>query len=123
MTSTTRSTIYDEVGGAPAVAAVTHELYRRMLADPLLARHFAGVDLSALNKHVRMFLAAALGGPELYQGPDMRSAHAHVQITSADWDAAVGHLVATLQSLGVSDELIRAIAVRVLPLREQIVSA
>jgi hemoglobin len=123
MTSTIRASIYDEIGGAPAVAAATHELYRRLLADPSLSRHFAGVDLSALNKHLRMFLAAALGGPALYQGRDMRTAHAHLRITAADWDATVGHLVGTLQFLGLSDELIGAIAERVLPLREQIVSA
>jgi hemoglobin len=53
----------------------------------------------------------------------MRSAHAHLGVTAADWDATVGHLVATLQSLGVPDDLIGEIGQRILPLRDQIVTA
>jgi hemoglobin len=122
MTTSTRSSVFDAIGGAAAVAAATDMLYDRLLADPLLVRHFDGVDMRALKGHMRMFLAGALGGPDLYQGRDMRSAHAHLRITAADWDAVVGHLVATLESLGVSDEIIGDIAAKVLPLRDQIVT-
>jgi hemoglobin len=123
MTTTTRPSIFDAIGGAGSVAAATDVLYDRLLADPLLARHFVGVDLRSLKGHMRMFLAGALGGPDLYRGRDMRSAHAHLRITAADWDAVVGHLVATLQSLGLSDETIGDIAAKVLPLRDEIVTA
>jgi hemoglobin len=119
----TRISIFDTIGGAAAVAAATDLLYERLLADPLLERHFVGVDLAGLKSHMRMFLAGALGGPDLYRGRDMRSAHAHLNITAADWDATVGHLVATLQALGLADDLIGDIASRVLPLRDVIVSA
>jgi hemoglobin len=115
--------IFDAIGGAPAVAAATDVLYDRLLADPLLARHFVGVDLRGLKSHMRAFLAAALGGADLYRGRDMRSAHAHLEITSVDWDATVAHVVATLQSLGVPDDLIGEIGQRILPLRDQIVTA
>jgi hemoglobin len=123
MTATTDThNIFDAIGGAPAVAAATDVLYDRLVADPVLARHFVGVDLSRLKSHVRPVLAAAIGGPDLYRGRDMRSAHAHLGITTTDWDATVGHLVATLESLGVPDDLISEIGHRILPLRDQIVS-
>jgi len=124
MTATTyRRNVFDVVGGAAAVAAVTDELYDRLLADPTLARHFVGVDLRGLKSHMRAFLAAALGGADLYRGRDMRTAHARLGITAADWDATVGHLVGSLQSLGVPDDLIGEIGQRILPLRDQIVTA
>ena len=72
---------------------------------------------------MRIFLAAALGGSALYRGRDMRSAHAGLGITPADWDATVGHLVATLETLAVPAELIGEVASRVLPLRDQICRA
>jgi hypothetical protein len=53
----------------------------------------------------------------------MRSAHASLNITTADWDATVGHLVATLEALAVPASLIGEIADRVLPLKDQIVTA
>jgi hemoglobin len=124
MTAATHTpNIFDAIGGAPAVAAATDALYDRLVADPQLARHFVGVDLSRLKSHVKPVLAAALGGPELYRSRDLRSAHAHLGITAADWDATVDHLVATLQSLGVPDNLIDEIGQRIMTLRDQIVSA
>jgi hemoglobin len=121
--SRVRTSIFDAIGGAPAVEAATNLLYDRLLADSLLARHFEGKDLRQLKSHMRAFLAVALGGADLYRGRDMRSAHASLNITEADWDATVGHLVATLQALSVPDSLIGEIAERVLPLKDQIVTA
>jgi hemoglobin len=81
------------------------------------------VDLPRLKSHVRAFLAAALGGPELFRGRDLRSGHASLGITTADWDLTVDHLVATLQALAVPADLICEVADRVLPLKDQIVTA
>jgi hemoglobin len=121
--SPVRTSIFDAIGGAPAIEAATNILYERLLADPLLVRHFVGVDISKLKSHMRAFLAAALGGGDLYRGRDMRSAHAPLNITEADWDQTVGHLVATLQALAVPADVIGEIATRVLPLKDQIVTA
>ena len=72
---------------------------------------------------MRMFLAAALGGSAVYRGRDMATAHAGLRITAADWDATVGHLVGTLETLGVAADVIGEIGGRVLPLRDVIVNA
>src|SRR5512139_2318180 len=122
-TATNPRNLFDAIGGAPAVAAATDALYERILADPQLARHFDGVDVSELNRHMRAFLASALGGAGLYQGRDMGTAHARLQITEADWDAVVDHLVGVLQSLNVPADLIGEIGARVLPLKVDIVTA
>ncbi|HVU92305.1 MAG TPA: group 1 truncated hemoglobin [Jatrophihabitans sp.] len=115
--------IYDEIGGADAVAAAVDEFYRRLLADADLAGFFAGTDLRRLKAHQRAFIAAALGGPEIYAGRDMAAAHAGLDISDADFDAVVGHLVDTLMSLGVPDATIAAIGSSLAPLRGQVVTA
>jgi hemoglobin len=117
-----RPTVYDAIGGSGAVSAAVDILYDRLLADRLLAHHFVGVDVRRLASHMRAFLTAALGGPQLYQGRDMGAAHAHLGITSAEWDATVGHVVATLESLGVPADLIAEIGSRLIPLKGVIVT-
>jgi len=67
--------------------------------------------------------AAAIGGPEIYEGRDMAAAHAGLAITEADFDAVVGHLVDTLTGLGVPDETIGQIGGALAPLRGDIVTA
>ena len=54
-----------------------------LLADPRLEHFFAGVDLDALEAHQRAFIAAALGGPQLFGGRDMAAAHAGRDILTA----------------------------------------
>ena len=115
--------IYDSIGGAPAVGAAVDDFYARVLADPRLAPFFTSVDLHHLKAHQRAFIAAAIGGSEIYQGRDMAAAHAGLAITDADFDAVVGHLVATLTGLGVPPETIGQIGGALAPLRADIVTA
>jgi hemoglobin len=117
-----RPTVYDAIGGSGAVSVAVDVLYDRLLADRLVAHHFEGVDLRRLASHMRAFLTAALGGPALYQGRDMGAAHAHLGITSAEWDATVGHVVATCEFLGVPADLIAEIGSRLIPLKDVIVT-
>ena len=121
--ATVRTTVFDAIGGSAAVAAAVDVLYDRLLADAQLAHYFEGVDVRALATHMRAFLTAALGGPQLYQGRDMGAAHARLGITSADWDATVGHVVASLESLSVPAEQIGEIGAKLAPLKDSIVTA
>jgi hemoglobin len=115
--------IYDTIGGAGAVRAAVDDFYERVLADPRLAAFFTGTDLTRLKTHQRAFIAAAIGGPEIYAGRDMASAHAGLGIADADFDAVVGHLAGTLTGLGVPEETIGQIAGVLAPLRSDIVTA
>jgi len=115
-------TIYDSIGGAPAVSAAVDDFYVRVLADPALAPFFGNVDMSKLKSHQRSFIAAAVGGSEIYAGRDMAAAHAGLDIADSDFDAVVGHLVDTLTGLGVPADTIGQIGAALAPLRGDIVT-
>jgi hemoglobin len=115
--------IYDSIGGASAVHAAVEDFYTRLLADPQLAPFFAGTDLTRLKAHQRAFIAAAIGGPEIFDGRDMASAHAGLGIASAHFDAVVEYLAGTLSGLGVPEETIAQIGGALAPLRADIVTA
>jgi hemoglobin len=113
---------YASIGGAPAVRAAVEDFYARVLADRRLAPFFAGTDLERLKAHQRAFIAAAIGGPEVFSGRDMASAHAGLGIADGDFDAVVGHLAGTLTGLGVPEDTIAQIAGALAPLRHDIVT-
>jgi hemoglobin len=117
------ASIYERIGGAPAVAATVDDLYGRILGDERLAGYFANTDMPRQKRHLRAFIAAALGGPQLYAGRDMHGAHSRLAVTSEAFDRVVEHLVAVLGGLGVRRELVEAIGAKLAPLRSQIVSA
>ena len=117
------ASIYEQIGGRPAVSAAVDGLYERLLADPVLAPYFAATDMERLKRHMRAFMAVALGGADLYAGRDMQSAHAHLGVTHDAFDGVVGHLVDTLVALEVPLDIIRAIGDKLAPLRDQSVTA
>ena len=59
-------TIYQRLGGRPAVLAAVELLYQKMLADARLSRFFVGVDMEKLMKHQARRLALALHAPLLW---------------------------------------------------------
>lgn len=110
-------TLYQRLGGYDAIAAVTDDFIGRMAADPQLGRFFAGHSEGSLKKIRQLVvdqLCEATGGPCYYTGRDMKSAHAGMGISAADWDAAVKHLVATLDKFQVpqkeKDEVLGAVS-------------
>ncbi|MGD9694861.1 MAG: group 1 truncated hemoglobin [Thermoleophilia bacterium] len=115
------ASIYDEIGGAEAVRAAVDDFYVRVLGDPTLEGYFEGRDINRLKSHQRAFIAAAVGGPEIYAGRSMKEAHAGLDITSEAFDRVVEHLVATLDGLGVPAETIGTIGGALAPLKADIV--
>ena len=87
----------------------------------MLSPYFGHTDMRRQARHMRAFIAVALGGPNVYKGRDMAAAHAHLRVTGEAFDRVAGHLVDTLRGLGVAPAHVDAIVARVAPLRAQIV--
>jgi truncated hemoglobin YjbI len=106
---TTETSIYDRIGGAPAVAAAAELFYRKVLSDPVLSGYFDDVDMDRQVAKQAAFLTMALGGPNNYTGRDLRTAHAPLAgLTDEHVDLVIGHLAATLSELGVAPDDIAA---------------
>ena len=116
-------TVFAAIGGTAAVTAAVDRLYARLLKDPELAPFFVGVPLDWLKDRQVRFLTTALGGPPLYNGRDMRSAHAHLRITQRHFEAVAAHLLDTLRSLHVPEPLTRQVMATAGSLAPDIVNA
>lgn len=103
------STLYQRLGGKPAVDAAVDLFYDKILKDASLRRFFDGVDMKRQRRHQKMFMAMAFGAPDQYAGDGLREAHAHLVARGLDDShfVAVGnHLRLTLQDLGVTNDLV-----------------
>jgi hemoglobin len=114
--------IYEAIGGEPALVAVVDDFYDRVLADPQLAGFFAGASMPRLKGKQVEFFAEALGGPQVYQGASMRQVHAGRGISQADFDQVAVHLTGALAAAGVPEGIIGQIAAAITPLSGDIVS-
>jgi hemoglobin len=100
------STLYERLGGAPALDAAVDIFYRKVLADDRINRFFDDVDMDRQAAKQKAFLTMVTGGPAHYTGLDMRNGHQHLVkkgLNDSHVDAVIENLAATLKELGVSD--------------------
>ena len=102
----TVSTLYERLGGAPAVDAAVDIFYRKVLTDDRISRFFEDVDMDRQAAKQKAFLTMVMGGPANYTGQDMRGGHAHLVKAGLDdehVDAVIELLAGTLKELGAAD--------------------
>jgi hemoglobin len=102
--------LYERLGGEPAIAAVVDDFVGRAAGDPKVnfTRKGTAMEWNASAQNVAhlkamlvQLIASATGGPQHYQGRSMKDAHAGMMITNAEFDALAADLVATLDKLEV----------------------
>ncbi len=116
-TQAAQRTLYQRLGGFDAIAAVVDDFVPRLVGDPQLMRFFAGHGTESkmrIRQLVVEMICQATGGPCVYIGRSMKAAHGGLGITQNDWQAAVKHLVATLDKFKVpqreKDELLAIVS-------------
>jgi hemoglobin len=102
------ASLYQRVGGYDMIAAVVDDFLGRFGTDPELAPFLGGVNASE-GARVRQrfvdFACAQTGGPCLYLGRDMESAHEGLGIRAEHFDRVLGHMRAAIEANGVPDEV------------------
>ena len=101
-------TLFEWIGGAPAIEGLTERFYVKVKADPLLAPIFQHMD----DRHphfVAQFLGEVFGGPAAYSAE--RGGHAHMlsrhfarRLAEPQRRRWVALLVDTADELGVPDD-------------------
>ncbi|WP_031494976.1 group I truncated hemoglobin [Bryobacter aggregatus] len=116
-------TLYDRIGGKPAIDAAVELFYQRVIADPELNPFFAPMSVERIKTHQKAFFAMALGGAAHYQGRGMKEAHAQLGIRAVHFDRVAEHLGITLEDLGVEPGVRNETLTLVALLKSQIVSS
>ena len=99
--------LYERVGGYNALAAVVDDFVGRLVADKQFEKFFSGHSTDSkkrIRQHILDQFCAATGGPCIYTGREMKTSHAGLGITEADWDAAAKHLTASLDKFKVPEK-------------------
>jgi hemoglobin len=101
--------LYDRLGGKAAITAVVDEFVGRVAADNRINGFFkqTAADparLASFKGKLVDQICQASGGPCKYTGKDMKTAHAGMGITEADFNALVEDLVGALDKFKVGSK-------------------
>jgi hemoglobin len=116
-------TLYDQLGGGPAIYAITDIFVDRAVADPRVNFQRQGHSHSypmtgdALG-HVKLYWAQYLDllteGPQVYEGRNLAEVHQGMDISEGEWLALLEDLKVTLHQFHVpveqQNELLRRMA-------------
>jgi hemoglobin len=107
------SSIYEAIGGAPAVRSLVEAFYPKVQAHPLLSPLFPKDIMPVMEKQY-LFLTQFFGGPSLYSDefghPMMRARHLPFPVTIERAEAWLGCMQEALKEIGTAPEL-RAVIV------------
>lgn len=135
-------TLYERLGGEEGITAIVDDFVPRAIQDPRVNWERKGVkrggflfrrdpgpiwdstpqNVSVVKKHMIQFLSLATGGPARYDGKEMKASHSGMEITNAEFDAAIGDLKATLDRLQIADREQKELLAIVETTRPQVVS-
>lgn len=92
--------LYHRMGGYDVIAAVVDDFLGLLRDDPAFKRFGGGRSQGSLKRARQLIvdqICAATGGPCVYFGRDMKSSHAGLAITDAEWESSVKKLTAALE--------------------------
>ncbi|MBI4400372.1 MAG: group 1 truncated hemoglobin [Nitrospirae bacterium] len=93
--------LYHRLGGKPAITAVVDQFVANVAQDSRINGRFATTDIPGLKRHLVDQVCMAAGGPCAYTGRDMKTTHAGMKITTADFNSLVEDLVSALDQFKV----------------------
>ena len=97
--------------------------YSKVLASPVLSRHFAGIPMEVLVAKQAAFIDATLRGDSGYSSAELHHTHAHLQVDNTDFDELMLILDASLGELVTDAEARSRIHGTFASFREAIISA
>ena len=107
MQAAEKPSLYDRLGGVYSIATVVDDFIDRIMVDPRLnanplvdeAHH--RVPPAGFKYLVTEMVCWATGGPQKYTGKSMLDSHAHLKITSGEWEAFLDDFQQTLDRFKV----------------------
>ena len=105
--TTQKKTLYDNLGGKTAIVAVVDDFVNNVGADKRINAFFAAdvkdpARMAKFKGNLVDQICQAAGGPCKYTGKDMKTAHAGMGITEANFTALVEDLVKSLNKFKVA---------------------
>jgi hemoglobin len=122
-----QATLYERLGGLPAIALVIDDFVDDFIRDPTIlanpaVRERKTPDAAPYIKfQVTSLVCQLSGGPCEYAGMDMREAHAGLDVSAGEWDRMVVIFAETLERHGVPEPEQQEIFAILGPARDDIV--
>lgn len=93
--------LYKAFGEKTGLVSLMDDFMARLLADPRTGPHFKPANQQQVKEQLVEQFCALGGGPCVYKGADMKTAHAELDIKKSDFHALVEVLQSSMDARGI----------------------
>ena len=124
--ATVQASLHERLGGKAGIETIVHEVVEAHMTNPVIAPRFLPYrdepeKLAVIKGHLRDFFGAGAGGPEIYSGRSMSEAHAGMNISTAEYVAAIDDILKVLRARGIDDQTQSDVLAIVYSLKEEMI--
>jgi hemoglobin len=122
MAAEATESLYERMGGEPALRAVIDDYVDRAVSDIMIGFMFRNADAARIKELEFQHASAFLGGPHAYEGRSLKSAHARHRIMGGQFARRLQLLRQVFAAHSVPEEVQAAFLAHNESLRDQITS-
>lgn len=103
------NSLYERLGGGMGISRLVDDIVDAHMSNPAIQARFLPYRerperLHEVKLHLCNFLGAGSGGPEQYTGRSMPDSHRGMNISEAEYMAAVDDILAVLGKRGIDEQ-------------------
>lgn len=103
------ASLFQRLGGSAGIKAIVDDIVARHMENPVIQARFRPYletpdKIDVVKKHTCAFLEAGSGGTAQYSGRPMQAAHRGMNISEAEFIAALDDILAALRKRGVDEQ-------------------
>ena len=122
----TEASLYRRLGGGEGISRLVDDIVDAHMANPVIKSRFLPYrdtpeKLAEVKRHLREFIVEGSGGPGSYSGASMPEAHRGMNISEAEYVAAVDDILGVLEAHDLSERTRKDMLAIVYSLKDQIV--
>lgn len=89
--------LFERLGGIAGITNIANDLIDNDLANKTISTRFSESDIPKLKNTAATFIISGTGGPDVYKGKDLLSAHKGMNISAAEFMAVLDNALAALK--------------------------
>ena len=121
-TAASANSLYLALGETAGITKLTDDFVNRLKVDARLAPAFKDTNAKNLKLMLMQQFCMLSGGPCAYEGADMKSAHANMDITKTDFNALVEVLQQSMDATGIAFTTQNQLLARLAPMHRDIIT-
>ena len=122
MAASGNSALFDTFGGKAGLVKLMDDFMVRLLADPRTGPHFKPANQQRVKEQLVDQFCVVMGGPCVYKGADMKSAHANLDITKGDFNALVEVLQQAMDAQGIAFSAQNQLLAKLAPMHRDVIT-